>query len=382
MTDVHARGPLAGMRGLGRAGVGVLAVASDRHAAGLRSRYAVARAVAPPPRTAAGPFAARIAALAAGSSKIVIYPGEEESIDALFDPATALPPGASLPYPGRAPLFLVRDKVRLPELARAAGLAVPATLVQATAGELARAAVAPPYVLKPARSGGALPSAVLVESVADRDAILERLPADEPLFLQERVRGPLVAVALVISRDATVVARFQQVARRTWPQGAGVSTLAISVAPDDRLAASAARVLTEAGYWGMAHLQFVGTRDRPALIDVNPRFYGSLPLALACGVNLPAVWHAVAVGDPVREPRPYRLGLRYRWLEGEMLVALRGHQLAALLPARPPRVGAAWALDDPLPGALLAAAAIKDRVGAGVAARFHRRHRASADTCR
>ena len=51
------------------------------------------------------------------------------------------------------------------------------------------------------------------------------------------------------------------------------------------------------GFGGLAQLQFVqAPGGAPALIDVNPRFYGSLPLALACGVNLPDAWHALVSG--------------------------------------------------------------------------------------
>jgi hypothetical protein len=95
----------------------------------------------------------------------------------------------------------------------------------------------------------------------------------------------------------------------------------------------------------------------PALIDENARVYGSLPLATAAGVNLPAIWHRVASGGPAAPPPGYRLGVRYRWLEGEVAEALRGD--VRRLATRPARgtVGAMWASDDPAPSALLAAQA-------------------------
>ncbi|MHB8694186.1 MAG: hypothetical protein ACYDHH_23340 [Solirubrobacteraceae bacterium] len=52
---------------------------------------------------------------------------------------------------------------------------------------------------------------------ADLDGLLAHLPPAEKLLLQERVGGRLIGLALVISRDASAVARFQQVAHRTWP---------------------------------------------------------------------------------------------------------------------------------------------------------------------
>jgi predicted ATP-grasp superfamily ATP-dependent carboligase len=184
--------------------------------------------------------------------------------------------------------------------------------------------------------------------------LLESLPCDERLLIQERAEEPLVGLALVVGRDGSQVARFQQVAERTWPERAGGSTVAVSVEPDLDLAERATTLLADAGYWGLAQLQFLTTGRGPALIDVNTRFYGSMPLALAAGVNLPAAWHAVVMDRADGQPPRYSAGVRYRWLEGEIVAGLRGSP-NRLLPLRPrPRAGAVWLRDDPVPSALLA----------------------------
>ena len=61
-------------------------------------------------------------------------------------------------------------------------------------------------------------------------------------------------------------------------------------------------MLAELGYWGLAQVDYVETPAGYTLLDVNPRFYRCLPLAVACGTNLPALWHAVTVGRPVGAP--------------------------------------------------------------------------------
>ena len=97
--------------------------------------------------------------------------------------------------------------------------------------------------------------------------------------------------------------------------------------------------------------------DDALLLDVNPRYYLCMPLALACGVNLPAAWHAVVEGRPGGSPAAYPAGRRYRWLEGDVYAARHGHPLALLRPRRPAHAGAMWAADDPLPSLLLAGCA-------------------------
>jgi predicted ATP-grasp superfamily ATP-dependent carboligase len=359
VTDVHARGPLAGLRALGRAGRRVLALGPSRAAAGRWSRYASASATGPDSAQGEA-FARRVAELCAAHGPAFVYPGQEEAIDALLEGGSS--DGVPLPYPGRESLQRLRDKRSLPGLGAAAGLQVPATVMQVAAGELADAVPGMPVVVKPAGSGGALTMTLIIEARDELEALVEQLPATEPLFIQERVSGPLAAVALVVDRDGTTRARFQQVASRTWPLAAGVSTRAQSVAPDEELVEACARLLSVAGYWGLAHLQFVSTSRGLALVDVNPRFYGSLPLALAAGVNLPATWHAIAAGDDPGQPSPYRTGLTYRWLEGDLLAFAKEGRTEALRPARRPHIAAAWARDDPLPGFLLAGEAVASRL--------------------
>src|SRR5215210_4654790 len=104
------------------------------------------------------------------------------------------------------------------------------------------------------------------------------------MLIQERVRGPLISLGLVVSRAGRLVARFQHVATRTWPAHAGATAFATSVAPDERLIERAARLLIEAGYWGLVEIELLSGPNGPTLIDINPRFYGGLALSLACGV--------------------------------------------------------------------------------------------------
>jgi predicted ATP-grasp superfamily ATP-dependent carboligase len=362
VTDTHLRASLAGLRGLVAAGHEVVALGTRWSAGGLWSRHVGGRAVER--RAEAEPQAlwGAIERLAARHGPVVVYPGQERTIDALLA-RRSLPGAARLPYPGLAGLQAIRDKRRLAELADAAGMASPGT-AGASAGELRGAHMKFPAVVKPVAPGGALATARPVSSAEDLAAVLDGLPDDEPLLVQERVSGPLVAVALVVDAEGRPTARFQQVARRTWPADAGVSAVAASVEPDEALVSRAAALLRAAGYAGLAQLQFVQGSTGPALIDVNPRFYGSLPLALACGVNLPSAWHALVTGepDPAAAGGDYRVGVTYRWLEGDMLAALYGAPGRLFQRTPRPRVGAVWSAGDPLPSTLLAVEAVASKL--------------------
>jgi predicted ATP-grasp superfamily ATP-dependent carboligase len=360
VPDAHLNAAVAGIRGLGLGGLSVLAVGPSWLSSGLWSRHVSARSVGPSVVEAPAALADHIAVLAARHGPLVVYPSREETIDLLLSNSDR--DGILLPFAGADVLDRVRNKARLDATAAEAGLQTPRPLFEGSAGELLRHRFRWPVVVKPARPVSALKTARLVESEQDLRRLLRRVPLHEPLLVQERVRGPLVSLELVIDREGRLAARFQQVTRRTWPAATGSIALATSVEPDETLVFRAAAMLSELGYWGLAQVDFVETPSGFTLLDVNPRFYRCLPLAVACGTNLPALWHAVVVGRDVGSPGTYRTGMTYRWLEADLVAAVRGAPERLLERTPQPRTGAAWAAGDPLPGVLLGMSAVGSRV--------------------
>lgn len=359
VTHAHSRAAVAGVRALGRAGVDVIALADGRDAAGLWSRHAAGHALGPDSRDA-GAWLDRIAELARRHAPLVVYPGQEEAVGVLA--GADLSGEAIVPYPGRAAVEALRDKGRLTALSREAGIASPAVLREGPAGRIAADPPPAPCVLKSPGLSDALPVALMCGTDASVHDALAALPGDEPVIAQEHVTGPLIAVSVVLDRDGAIVARFQQEALRLWPARAGASSLGRSVAADDDLVDRVAHLLRSVGYWGLAQVQLIAAPRGPAAIDVNPRFYGSLPLATRAGVNLPLAWHRVALGDKPPPQPVYRIGVTYRWMEGELTAAWNGDRARLRTRAPRPVAGAMWAWDDPLPGLVLAAHAAAPRL--------------------
>ena len=100
--------------------------------------------------------------------------------------------------------------------------------------------------------------------------------------MQPYLSGPMESVAGLV-RGGRLVAVVHQRYLRTWPVDCGTSCSAITVVGS----AGRERKLISLfeGYEGIFQVQF---RDGH-LLDVNPRVYGSLPLAVAAGVNLAAL---------------------------------------------------------------------------------------------
>ena len=293
-------------------------------------------------------IAGRLARLAEDAGPLVIYPSREETIDAMLAEHSTWD-GAILPFPTARVLDRVRDKARLVQTAELAGIATPESLFHGPARELRSQRFPGPVVVKPARPVSTWKTARLVRDAGELETLLETVTGDEPLLVQERVRGPIVSVELVLDRKGNIAARFQHATRRTWPAAAGSIALTTSVEPDEMLVYRTAAMLAHVGYWGLAQVDYVHTPSGHVLLDVNPRFYRCLPLALACGTNLPALWHAVTVGRPVGPPQRYRVGVTYRWLEADFAAAARGTPRRLLARTPQPHTGASWAAGDPSP---------------------------------
>ncbi len=56
----------------------------------------------------------------------------------------------------------------------------------------------------------------------------------------------------------------------------------------------------------------------PYLMEVNTRFWGSLQLAVDCGVDFPWMLYQIANGETVQMTENYETGKRLRWLLGDV----------------------------------------------------------------
>ena len=243
----------------------------------------------------------------------VVFVGYDSAVAAVSEHRTML--SVPVGYGPHEGVLLAMDKERLGPLATAAGLAVP----RAVAHERdAIAQLGGPVVVKPALTSECGMRAQVCD---EPDAALERVAAIEAqgarAVVQERLNGSLMAVSLVAGPDG-IVSIAQQVARRTWPEPVGITARGVSIAVDGALREAIERLLEQLSWRGIADIQFLVPRDGPPrLIDFNPRFYGSLPLAIAAGANHPDAWARMIVGLP-SNTSVGRPGARYQWFSRDL----------------------------------------------------------------
>src|ERR1051325_6280814 len=219
------------------------------------------------------------------------------------------------------------DKARTLELARTCDVRIPPPGVPTSLAEChaAAAAVGYPCILKPRFSdfwdGERFVADHGPQYVPDAAALEATALAPLQGELWARVQGPGGG------RGEGGFRLSERRGRGVWcargrrryfrPSGSGAS-LRRSVAVDPRLREPASRLLSAMRWHGPAMVEF---RDdgagEPCLMEVNGRFSGSLELAVAAGVDFPALWTGLLRGRPVHPPVGYQTGVASRWLWGD-----------------------------------------------------------------
>ena len=335
VLDANQRSALAIIRSLGRRGLNVITADAKSKSLGGASRFSLKSARYADPATSPDAFLTDLSAVV-----------EQLSIDTII-PATDLTTMLLVSQPNWTHFKLVAgprgdsyealtDKARLVDLANKLEIPVPATRIAYTRSAILEASheIQFPVVLKPARSrylkdGKVLSTGVeIVDNVAQLGRALERCQwiADIPCLVQQFVRGRGAGIFAAYSGSGPVAWFAHRRIREKPPEG-GVSVLSESVPVDPAMQAAAAKLLTAARWSGVAMVEFrVGEDGTPYLMEVNGRFWGSLQLAIDCGIDFPWLLYETSQGRVVPATPSYRLGRRLRWLLGDLdslLIALR-----------------------------------------------------------
>ncbi|HUP23670.1 MAG TPA: ATP-grasp domain-containing protein, partial [Thermoanaerobaculia bacterium] len=221
--------------------------------------------------------------------------------------------------------------------ARSAGIPVPATYRAelSTNGETLNASVAFPAIVKP-QIGNSAKGVFIVSSPAEcseKIGFLRSrygLDGDRGPIVQEYVEGPGYGVCVLFCHGE-LRAAFCERYLLSKEGRLGTSVLRESVERPD-LVEHARTLLEPLGWHGVAHLDFIHDeeRDRQVLIEVNPRFWGALDLAVAAGVDFPWLLYRMALEGDVDLVTEYRLGVRSRWLVGELIHLVHAARMEGL----------------------------------------------------
>jgi predicted ATP-grasp superfamily ATP-dependent carboligase len=171
---------------------------------------------------------------------------------------------------------------------------------------------------------------------------------DKAILVQEFARGVGRCVSAVCDHGRAL-ALFAYEREREVPLSGGVSVRRRSIPLDLTLRRLTTTLLGAIGWHGVAMVEYKYDpwTDEYVLMEINGRFQASTALSLDAGLNLPHLVAALYTGTPLPEVPHYRIGVKERWLRGD-IHALLGVWRAPTTPplpghrSPPDRWGATW----------------------------------------
>jgi len=328
LLDGQTTQALACARSLGRAGYRVLVASHRRRPLAAWSRFAHAVFVL---EDQSVPAFAAARAWAARQGARVVLPLTERSCHLCNVERGAWENAGVIVGCGPEEMLLhAFDKARTLAAAAACGLHVPPSRSPESLDGYhdAAAALGFPCVVKPRFSNawngvGFLPDrgiSYVNDDAALERAVLERRQGDHWPLLQAYVPGRGIGVFALCDHGTPRAWFAHERLRDIRPSGSG-SSLRRSAPLDPCLRESTARLLQTLGWHGPAMLEFRQDASGVSwLMEMNGRFWGSLQLAVTAGVDFPALWLRVLLGQAPRTGHPpaYREGVAVRWLWGDI----------------------------------------------------------------
>ena len=332
ILDASYKQSLRSARSLGRAGLRIALGESvdecttPRPLPAFRSRYSTCNLVLPSYVTEPAAFAERVVEFVREHNTRVVLPTGDASIAAIAPRREELVKlGCTLAVASDAALEIANDKARTLELADKLGIAYPRSVLIDGPDDLptAVARFGFPFVLKPTTSWtGKTARRIVPTEVVDNEEALAAtarfLAAGAGVIAQEWASGRREGVSLFIV-NGEVVAYCGHVAHRTAPLLGGVSVMRESIIVPEKVLDASVQLAKAIGLEGPCEVEF--RRDavgRPLLMEINARLAGTLENAIQSGVDFPLMTWRWASGQPINRVGSYRIGVRTRWIHGDM----------------------------------------------------------------
>lgn len=326
VLDGNQRASLAAVRSLGSKGLWVaVGEAAPESLAGC-SRYCRQCVTYSDPYLSPRLFFEDILQQIESSGISFLLPITEATTYVLLRYRDELPDHIVLPFPSSEAVEQLANKNELFQLALEKSIPIPDTVICNDAKEGLKALNGLdrfPVVLKPFKSkvlvdGGIESTQVIVANTQEeaRNAITSNSFFRFPFSIQSFINGTGQGVFALFDHG-NPVCYFAHRRLREKPPGGGVSVLCESAPIEEQLRESAETLLRSANWHGVAMVEFRVAEDGTGyLMEVNPRFWGSLQLAIDSGIDFPWWLYLVSTGQPVPEPVwKYR---RVRWLLGDL----------------------------------------------------------------
>ena len=329
VLDGNQNQAVASVRSLAHAGYTPYAAESAAWSKAGWSRASHGTFRYPPPQANVNAFVAAISGFVSQRPGTLVLPmTEATTLPVSSHRDSLIAAGARLVLPDHQDLLRAFDKEETTRLAASLGITVPKTTTvysSQQARDLAHS-VRYPVVLKPRaseelsaggkiRTGGRPRYATnAAQFCVAYDDIHQRSSA---VLVQQFVPGEGTGYFALMHHGEVRAEFAHRRIRDVHPTGSG-SAVRISIEPDPEIRQCSLKILTALRWHGVAMVEYRKQEGSPPVfMEVNGRFWHSLPLACYAGADFPALLARLAENGEIEPSMGYRVGVRCRWLLGD-----------------------------------------------------------------
>jgi predicted ATP-grasp superfamily ATP-dependent carboligase len=304
-------------RAFGRAGKEVHAAPSDPESPALKSRYIHSIHRLPPPEASSGAWYNAMSRLVAETRFDLVVPCEDAAILA-FDRYRDRFPDCVIAIPAVAAMDRFFDKDTTHRMCERLAIPVLSAAVM-TASDTPEKLIAEfglPLVIKPRRSiwadrPGQRDKVEIIENQSQLHVVLPRLTDRSRFLIEQFFDGAGVGVS-VLAKDGNILQAFQH--RRLREGKGGCSSYRVSEAVDPLLREACAKICMDTAHTGVCMFEFRTDyrSGKWVLLETNARFWGSMPLPVALGVDFPNLLYDLLVLGCRHPETTYATGIRSR----------------------------------------------------------------------
>lgn len=307
------------------------------------SRFAAKSSLYPNPKLDPEAFYAWLCEMIVAEKCDVIFPMSDDVMNVVVPRQEDLRRLCQVPVPPEHSYDVARDKGETLKLAEAIGIPFPKTLWPNLSRDWKATDLLDlvrdfdyPMVVKPRLSFGSR-GIRIVNNDKELIEVYGQVHKEHlnPLIQEKIPTGSKYDVCLLYGPDHHLKAQFVQREVRNYPLERGPSTLRQSVdAPE--LLQYALQLMDQLPWYGALDVEFMvdPRTNEPKLMEINPRFWGSLHLSIQSGVDFPWLLLQLALGKAISPVCDYKSGQMSRsLLPGDLMHYLFNFKKCALDPS-------------------------------------------------
>lgn len=333
ITNAEYKHTLAAVRSLGKKEVDFVASSHAKHAMSFYSKYCKKSALYSNPKNESK-FISNILEIVKKENCDVLLPIGFTVCLAISKHQEKLKPYVKIPIPNYESMLIASDKNKTMKFADENDIPIPKTIFPISIEDVNNISksIKYPVVIKAPEESGSVKYAnsdqeliILYNEVCNSHA--SQVNKGKFPQIQEYIPGDGYGFFALFNHGKPI-AYFAHKRLHEYPPTGGPSTMAQSIYDLDLISVGL-KILKTLDWHGVAMVEFKkDTRDNTfKLIEINPKFWGSLDLAIASGIDFPYLASKMCIDENIEPIFEYNRNLIFRWIFPDLVYSLANNTL-------------------------------------------------------